>query len=89
MVDFLVYNWYNNILRSGSSKSKKELKVACVECKFHSAAAAGSMWDRCKNPLAMPWEPVRGYDDNPQCYIVRSPTGNCGPTAKLMERKDQ
>jgi hypothetical protein len=65
----------------------------CHQCKYRKAWMIGSdrlEWDYCTNELARlkTFTPSTGFDGKPpECRVVRSPGGLCGPEGQLFEPK--
>lgn len=79
--------WFRPFETGGKPKESWNIDRACSDCRFHSEASAGPTWDRCHNPKARPWDPIRGKNSNPECIYVRQRGGTCGPLATHFEPK--
>ena len=76
-----LFNW------SDSAPSTDPRRVMCSSCKYHDAAPAGWIFDRCHHPNADPGNVVRN-DHLPMCRDVRSSTAQCGYRGKWFVQKE-
>lgn len=80
--------WWRGVQHAPASEFPEDERRACADCKWYSPAPAGASWDRCRNPAASPWDPIRGTNRNPECILVRQPGSTCGPSAVHFKEDD-